>query len=60
MIKLLIFDDGNKYWFLNMKLHRANGLAVISDRFNCQWWWYGQEVTEYEHMMLSHQEKLND
>lgn len=60
MVNLLIFDDGNKYWFKNKKLHRSSGPSVISDSGHCQWWWHGREYTEYEHMILSHQEKLND
>ena len=59
MIKLFIYRSGNKYWYLDQVYHRANGPAVIERNGYQEWWWYGQEVDEYEHMMLAGQEQLN-
>ena len=54
MIKLRIWSDGDKTWFLNNIYHRANGPAIVwSNTVNC--FWYGEKVTEFELMMLAAQ-----
>ena len=59
MVRLRIYKSGDKYWYLNNLLHRANGPAVIWNSVNYEWFWYDHEVTEYEHMMLVAQEQSN-
>ncbi len=52
MIRLSIWQNGNKFWFLNNKWHRAIGPAVIWKDGHRVWFWYGLPVSEFEHMML--------
>ena len=59
MIKLCMWNDGTKRWYLNRQIHRANGLAVCWSDGDCEWWWRNRRVTEYEHMMIVAQEHLN-
>ncbi len=59
MVRLHISEDGDRFWFLNQHFHRANGHAIVWAFGTCVWFWYGQVVTEYEHMMLVAQEQLN-
>ena len=60
MIKLRIWSDGDKTWFLNGFYHRANGPAFVWHwNSTTKWFWYGYKVTEYEHMMLVVQEQTN-
>jgi hypothetical protein len=47
-------------WFVNNQLHRANGPAVRWSNSEQEWWWYGQEVDEFEHMMRMTPEMAND
>ena len=54
-VRLEIWKSGRKVWFSKNRRHRANGPSMTwgySGRK--QWHWYGKEVTEYEHMMLTH------
>ena len=60
MIKLRIWSTGTKMWFVNNQLHRANGPAVRWSNSEQEWWWYGQEVDEFEHMMRMTPEMAND
>ena len=56
MISLTITQHGNRFWYLNNKWHRANGPAIAYYDGEKSWYWYGNRVGEYEHMMLSGQE----
>ena len=60
MVRLFIRFDGGKYWQLNQQYHRANGPAIIYLSGYSMWWWHGQFITEFEHMILAGQEQLND
>lgn len=52
---------GTKMWLLRGNRHRANGPALVyNNGQNTLYFWYGRQVTEYEHMMLAAQEKSND
>lgn len=59
MFRLRIHKSGDKYWYSNNLLHRANGPAVIWNSVNYEWFWYDHEVTEFEHMMLAAQEIID-
>ena len=59
MIELKIWANGDKFWYCNNQSHRANGPAIILIAGGQLWYWYGQRVTEYEHMMLVAQEQSN-
>ena len=52
--------DGGCEWMVKGSYHKSDGPAVEYVSGVRQWWWYGQKVTEYEHMILSHRETLND
>ena len=57
------WDDGTNFWYWCGLRHRVDGPAIIDNDGSDggKWWyWHGQEVTEYEHMMLSAQEQAND
>ena len=56
MVKLRIWGTGDKFWFLNDGWHRAHGPAIQWVYGDCDWFWNGLRVSEYEHMMLSGQE----
>ena len=59
MVKLTFTLGGSKFWFLNCVLHRSNGPAVVYSDQTLNWYWYGDRVGEFEHMMLSVQEQSN-
>ena len=47
--KVEVFDDcGDKYWFLNNKLHRKDGPAVECANGYTRWYLNGKEYTEAE------------
>ena len=41
-----LYDNGNKYWYLNGKLHRTNGPAIENADGSKEWWINGKEYTE--------------
>ena len=59
MVELCISELGSKHWFQNEFYHRANGPAIQWSGGMLHWYWYGQPVTEYEHMILAGQEQVN-
>ena len=59
MIKLTFTLGGSKFWVLNGGLHRSNGPAVVYSDQTLNWYWYGDRVDEYEHIMLLSQELAN-
>ena len=59
MVRLHIWSYGTKFWYSNNLLHRANGPAIILIAGGQLLYWYGQRVTEYEHIMLVAQELIN-
>ena len=60
MVRLRMWDNGDRYWYFNNQRHRANGPAIINMDGSCYWFWHDQLATEYEIMMLVAQEKSND
>ena len=56
MVNLDITNRGSKFWYRRGQLHRANGPAIQWVYGDCDWFWNGLRVSEYEHMMLSGQE----
>jgi hypothetical protein len=60
MVRLRFTLGGHKAWFLgDWCQHRSNGPAIVRVNGKLSWYWYGREVTEYEHMMLLEQEQIN-
>ncbi len=53
MVELVIWGDGCKFWFLNGGWHRSNGPAVIYATGYRLWYWYSNELSEFEHMFKS-------
>ena len=49
-----VFDNGDKYWFLNDKIHRIDGPAVEYANGNKRWYLNGKKVTEEEVMRPKH------
>ena len=52
MVNLDITNRGSKFWYRNSRSHRANGPAIQWVYGDCDWFWNGLRVSEYEHMML--------
>jgi len=44
--KMVEFEDGNKFWYLNEKLHREQGPAVISPDGTKEWYLNGERHRE--------------
>ena len=44
-----VYADGDKFWYLNDKLHREDGPAAEYVDGDKEWWLNGEEVTEEEH-----------
>ena len=42
---VLEYDNGDKYWFLNIKLHRENGPAIEYDNGNKLWYINGKKTS---------------
>ena len=59
MNELVITRSGSKIWMVGRLWHRATGPAFCSVSGYCEWYWYGYEVTEFEHMMLAVPETVN-
>ena len=59
MVKVIIGNYGNRFWYLNDQYHRANGPAIQWSNGKSLWFWYDLQVDEYEHMMLMAQEIAN-
>ena len=54
MVKVRIWSDGDKTWFLNNIYHRVNGPAIVWHRNGTiSWYWHGRKLTEYEIMMVA-------
>ena len=60
MVEFYICKNGDKYWYLDEQGHRANGPSIMLISGVRWWFWNGQQVTEYEHMMLVAQARLHD
>ena len=58
MIELKIWANGDKFWYCNNQSHRANGPAIVWIDGTSFWFWYGNRVSEFEHMMLSANEQV--
>jgi hypothetical protein len=43
-----VYDNGNKFWYLNGKLHREDGPAVEYADGNKAWFLKGKELSEEE------------
>ena len=48
-----VYDNGNKSWWLNGKLHREDGPAYEGDDGYKQWWLNGKWMAEEEHKKLT-------
>jgi len=48
-----VFDDGNRHWFLNGRLHREDGPAIEWSDGSKFWYLDGKLVTEQEVMKSS-------
>ena len=59
MVELLIQNTGNRGWLRNGGFHRANGPSIMLISGVRLWFWNGQQVTEYEHMMIVAQEIIS-
>ena len=59
MVKLRIYHDGDKFWLYNNRTHRIDGPAILWKDGPVCWFWYGQPVSEFEHMMLVAQEQTS-
>jgi len=60
MVELVIASNGNRAWMRNGGYHRANGPAISSYSNQLRFWvWHGRWMNEYEHMIISAQEKVN-
>ena len=44
-----VSDFGNKFWWLDGKLHREDGPAVEYADGGREWWFHGEKVTEEQH-----------
>ena len=47
--KVIVYPNGNKYWYLNYKLHREDGPAEEFANGDKYWYLNGKIVTEQEH-----------
>jgi len=47
--KVKVYDSGNKYWYLDGKLHREDGPAIEFSYGANEWYLYGKFLTEAEH-----------
>ncbi len=59
MVRLFIWSNGAKWWWLEYQHHRANGPAIVWANGKTFWYWRGRPVTEFEHMILVEQELAN-
>ena len=46
--KVKVYEDGNKHWILNGKLHREDGPAIEFSNGNKHWILNGKKLTEEE------------
>ena len=49
-----VYPNGDKYWYLNDKLHREDGPALEFASGNKSWYLNGEKVTEKEHKLMTH------
>jgi len=49
MIKYEVDSYGNKFWYLDDKLHRVDGPAIEYTNGGKEWYLNGEELTEEEH-----------
>ena len=47
--KVKVFSSGEQRWYLDDKLHRKDGPAIIYGDGSCLWYLYGGNITEQEH-----------
>jgi len=47
--KVKVHSNGEKYWYLNDKLHREDGPARVWPNGTKEWWLDGKYLTEKEH-----------
>ena len=43
-----VHDNGDRFWYVNGKLHRENGPAIEGVNGYRAWWVNGKELTEQE------------
>ena len=48
-----VWTNGTKKWYLNGKLHREDGPAIVWADGEKEWYLDGKEVTEEEHKRLT-------
>ena len=48
-----VYPNGDKYWYLNDKLHREDGPAMEWANGSKSWFLNDEEVTEEEHKRLT-------
>ena len=46
--KVKVYEDGNKHWYLNGKLHREDGAAIEYSNGDKVWYLNGEKLTEKE------------
>ena len=47
------YTDGYLEWWINGKRHRVGGPAVIWEDGTQEWWIDGQQLTQFEHWVLT-------
>ena len=60
MVLLWKWADGNKFWYLNGKLHREDGPAMEWANGSKSWYLNDEEVTQEEHKRQTSPSHRND
>jgi len=45
---LQVVEDGTKFWYLNGRLHREDGPAIIWSDGTEEWWVNGEQLNDFQ------------